>query len=59
MNDTMRLICGSTDTMHTAGRHHKRFVATVGLFLEMGCLLEITMPTVLHLVVPPNDAILH
>ncbi|CCM01884.1 uncharacterized protein FIBRA_03955 [Fibroporia radiculosa] len=57
-NDTTRLIGGSADTLYIPGRHRRVFLDTLALFLATDCFLEIATPTVVHLVVPPDEPIL-
>ena len=53
-----RLIGGSADTLYIPGRHRRKFMDTLGLFLNTNCFLEIATPTSIHLTVPPNEPIL-
>jgi hypothetical protein len=53
-----RLVGGSADTLYIPGRHRRKFMDTLGLFLETNCFLEIATPTTVHLNVPHNEPIL-
>ena len=53
-----RFLGGSVDTLYIPGRHRRRLMGTLGLFLETNCFLEIALPTVVHLVVPKDEDIL-
>jgi len=53
-NET-RLIGGSSDTIYFPHRYYTSMKETLGLFLETNCFLEIALPTVLHLIIHPND----
>lgn len=57
-NGNTRLIGGSADTLYIPGRHRRKFMDTIGLFLDTDCFLEIATPTSIHLTVPPNEPIL-
>src|ERR1700735_2396952 len=56
-SDQTRLIGGSADTMYIPGYLRDVFLDTLDLFLGTDCFLEIALPTVAHLILPPGEKI--